>query len=93
MLVHDDGAVAHAGQLQQPVLDLAHLDSEARDLDLTVPASEELEPATGNRAAVVTAAIDALSRLERIGPERRPRAFGVVDVAAPHADTREDDFA
>ena len=87
------GAVADAGHPQQGVLDLADLDPEATDLDLGVPAAEELQLAVRQPAAVVAAPVEPLARAVRIGHEGQPRALGVVDVAAADADPGEDDLA
>ena len=91
---HDHhGAVPYPGHPQQRVLDLADLDTEAADLDLAVPAAEELQPAVGQPAAVVAAAVEPLTRAVRVGGERRPGPLGVVDVPAADADPGEDDLA
>ena len=86
-------AVADTGHAQQRVLDLADLDPEAADLDLGVPAAEELQLAVGQPAAVVAAAVEPLARPVRIGHEGPPGALGIVDVPAADADPGEDDLA
>ena len=89
----DHRAVTHAGHPQQGVLDLADLDAEAADLDLAVPAAEELQLAVRAPTAVVAAPVEPLARPVRVGQVRRPGALGVVDVAAADADAGEDDQA
>ena len=85
-------AVAHTGHPQQGVLDLADLDPETADLDLAVPAAEELQLAVGPPAAVVAAPVQPLAFAVRVGHERQPGALGIVDVAAADADPGEDDL-
>ena len=65
------GAVADTRHPQQRVLDLADLDPEPADLDLGVPAAEELQLAVGPPAAVVAASVEPLALAVRIGQERR----------------------
>src|SRR5437899_2662869 len=79
------GAVAYAGHPQQCVLDLADLDPEATDLDLSISATEELQLALGQPTAIVAAPVQPLALAVRIGHERSPRALGIIDV--PAADT------
>ena len=86
-------AVADARHPQQGVLDLADLDAEAADLDLAVPAAEELQLAVRPPAAVVAAQVEALALAVRVGHVALPGALGVVDVAAADADPGEGDQA
>src|SRR5207244_4175392 len=92
VLVHHNRAVTHANDAQERVFDLADLDSEAADLDLRIPAPQELERPVGQAAAVITAPVQALARAQRILQESALRAFGVVDVPAAHAHAGEDDL-
>src|SRR5213594_4889418 len=80
-----DCAVADTRQPRQCVLDLADLYPEATDLDLGIPAAEELQLALGQPAAIVAAPVQPLAFAVRIGQEGSPRALRVVDV--PAADT------
>src|SRR3989449_7191796 len=80
-----DCAVADTRHPQQCVLDLADFDPEATDLDLGIPAAEELQLALGQPAAIIAAPVQPLALAVRIGHERSPRALRVVDV--PTADT------
>src|SRR5205085_5038701 len=89
----DDRGLAHSWHLQQCVFDLADLDSEAADLDLGIPAAEELQLAVGQPAAVITAAVQPAVRAVRIRHERSPRALWVVDVTAADADAGDDDLS
>jgi len=79
--------------LQQGVLDLADLDAEAADLDLGIPAAEELQLAAGLPAAVVPAQVKPLARVMGIGPVGQSGALGIVDVPATDADAGEGDHA
>src|SRR6185436_15686804 len=92
-LGHHDRAFADPGQLQESVLDLADFDPEAADLDLRIPAAEELQLALGQPAAIVPAPVQPLTRTVRIGQERTLRALGIVDVPAADAYPGEDDLA
>ena len=83
--------VADTGHPQQGVLDLADLDPEASDLDLGIPAAEEVQLALRPPAAVVAAPVEPVARAVRIGQIGRPGALGVVDVPAADADPGEDD--
>src|SRR5262245_766684 len=88
-----DRTVADARQSQQYVLDLADLDPEAIDLDLSVPPAEELQLSFRQPAAIVTAPVEATSLLMWIRDEGPPGAFGIVDVPAAHAHPGEDNLA
>ena len=90
---HHHRPVADPRDAQQRVLDLADLDPEATDLDLGIPAAEELQLAVGQPATVVTAAVEPLARPVRVGHEGSPGALGIVDVPAADADAGEDDLA
>src|SRR5262249_23276744 len=85
LLVHHDRTVAHAGDAEQRVLDLADLDPEARDLHLRIPAAEELELAIGTPASVITAPIQTPTGAVGVGQERTPRALEIIDVPAADA--------
>src|SRR5436309_3664598 len=80
-----DCTLADAGQPQECVLDLANLDPEATDLDLSISAAEKLQLALGQPAAIVTAPVQPLALAVRIGQEGSSRALGIVDV--PTTDT------
>jgi len=80
------------GHPQQGVLDLADLDPEAADLDLGIPAAEELQLALRQPAAVIPAPVKPLALPVRIGQERPPGALRVIDVAAPDTHPGEDDL-
>jgi hypothetical protein len=87
------GDVADTGCPQQGVLGLADLDPEATDLDLGIPATEELQLAVRKPAAPVAAAVEPLTLTVRIGHEGQPRAVGIVDVTAADADPGEHDLS
>src|SRR5207247_11437479 len=74
------------------VLDLANLYPEATDLDLRIPAAEELQLSLGQPAAIVAAPVQPVALAVWIGHEGSSRALGIVDV--PTADTypREDEL-
>src|SRR5262249_39212857 len=78
-------AFAHAGHPQEFVLDLADLNPEATDLDLSIAAAEEFQLAVGQPATEVPAAVESLSGAVWVGQECALCALGVVDV--PTADT------
>src|SRR5438552_10524379 len=87
-----DGAVAHARQAQQCILDLADLDPETADLDLAIAAAEEFQLAVREPAAIVAAPVEPVPLPVRIGHEGALRAFGVVDVSSADAHPGEDDL-
>src|SRR5215203_797959 len=84
--------VANPRDPQQGVLDFTELDPETADLQLGIPAAQKLQLAVGPPAAVVPAAIPALAGAVRIGQERSPSAFWIVDVAAAHAHPRKENL-
>src|SRR5215208_7621877 len=94
-LGHHDGAVPDTGKAKQPVLDLADLDAEAADLDLRVPAPEELELAVWPPTAVIPAPVHspAFTSTNGVGQKGALRSLGVIDVPAAHAHPGENDFA
>jgi hypothetical protein len=91
-LSDDYGTVANPGNPQQGVLDLAELDPETANLQLGVPAAEELQLAVGPPTAVVAASIPALAGPVRISQESRPGAFGIIDIPATNTNPREDNL-
>ena len=80
-------AAAHARNLQQAALDLAKLDAESAHLDLCIPPAKELQLAVRLPTPEVTAPVEALAVANRIADESSPRAFWIVDVSAPDANT------
>src|SRR3989475_3977422 len=87
-----DCAVADTRQPQQCVLDLADLYPEATDLDLGIPAAEELQLALGQPAAIVAAPVQPVALAVRIGHEGSSRALGIVDVSTADTYPGEDDL-
>src|ERR1043166_6155330 len=74
-LGHHHRGFAHTGQFQEPVLDLADFNPEAADLDLRVAPPQKLELSARQPAAIIAAAVHALTRAKRILQERTQRAF------------------
>src|SRR5438046_8080040 len=81
-----DCAVADTRHSQQCVLDLADLYPEATDLDLGIPAAEELQLALGQPAAIVAAPVQPLALAVRTGHDRSPDALRAVAGPAADAD-------
>src|SRR5207249_2596703 len=87
-----DSAVPDTRQPHECVLDLSDLYPKAADLDLGVPAAEELQLAAGKPAPIVTAPVKPVSLAVRIGHEGSPRALGIVDVPTADAYPGKDDL-
>src|SRR6476661_4293621 len=83
-------AVANPRHPQQGVFDLAKLDAETTNLQLRVPATQELQLAVRPPAAMITTAIPPPT--VGIGQERRPSAFRIINVAAADTHPREDNL-
>src|SRR5207244_5212308 len=79
-------------QPQECVLKLADLYPEATDLDLSIPAAENLQLAFGEPAAKVTTPVQPLALAVRIGQEGWARALGIVDVAASDTHSGENEL-
>src|SRR6058998_490985 len=91
-LGHHHRALAHTGQFQELILDLADFNPETADLDLRVTPPQKLELSVRQAAAIIAAPVHALTRAKRILQERALRAFGVVNVPAAHTHPGEDDL-
>src|SRR5439155_16161109 len=88
----DDCALADARQPQECAFDLADLNPEAADLDLSVSAAEKLHLALGQPAAIVTTPVQPLALAVRIGQEGSSRALGIVDVPTAGTYPGEDEL-
>ena len=84
ILAVDHGDVGHLGMCRERSLDLSKLDAEAADLDLVVPAAEELEVAVGQPARQIASAVEARlsGRIERVGDETFGGQLRTVEIAA-----------
>src|ERR1041385_7416242 len=91
-LGHHHRGFAHTGQFQELILDLADFNPEAADLDLRVAPPQKLELSARQPAAIIAAAVHALTRAKRILQERALRAYGVVNVPTAHAHAGKDDL-
>src|SRR5437867_4436494 len=91
-LGHHHRAFAHTSQFQVLIFDLADFNPEAADLDLRVTPPQKLELPVWQAAAIIAAAVHALTRANRILQEGALRAFGVVNVPAAHTHPGEDDL-
>src|SRR5262245_45734218 len=59
----DDRVLADASHAQEGVFDLSDLDSEAADLDLSIPAAEKLQLALGQPATIVPTPVQSFARV------------------------------
>ena len=91
-----DGDVADAVVFADDALDLGELDTEAADLDLTVVAADEVDPAVIETPHNIARAEDPVkARLGAEGIRRKDLRcfFGLVQVAAADAVSRDPQFA
>ena len=86
VVADDDDGVRNIGMLRQRGLDLAQLDANAADLDLTIVATEK-SSAVGAAEREVACPVHPRARLGdmRIGNERGGGELGTPPVAAPDA--------
>ncbi len=82
---------AHSGMTLEHGLDLAGLDAEAADLQLTVAAADEFDRAVGQPSRAIAGAVDTCARLFAKGVWGEPfgRELGAIQVSAAHADAAD----
>ncbi len=91
-LSHHHRTVTDTRHPQQRVLDLTNLDPETTDLQLRIPPAQKLQLAVRPPPTMITTAIQPPTRTVRIGQERRPGPFRIINVAAANTHPGENDL-
>ena len=90
------GGVLYSRELADNALDLAELDAEAADLDLTVVSADKVNISVAHNAHDIAGTVGghvALFIRERIGYKHLRVLFGAVEVASADLMTRDDELA
>ena len=90
------GGVFYSGELADNALDLAELDAEAADLDLTVVSADKVDISVAHNANYIARAVGVLVALfigERVFNKHLGVLFGAVEVASADLMTRDDQLA
>ena len=91
--LHDhDRILLDTRHAQERVFDLANLDAEAADLDLSISTAEKLQLSVGQPAAIIATPVQPFALAVRIAQERSLRALRIIDITAAYTYPGEHDF-